>query len=330
MDKYMRWMIAICVLVYFGVLVPFFMGAMLRGILKLPMESVLEQVLLGLLPEGAIFYLLAEILVYSGFAFSTLTYSFWGITLAVVLCSGIWLRSRVFVCVKKSIAEFCEKSLADKLVLAAAAVFIILVALLVRPVEGGNLIPYANLAIESNQMYTMDPYTGRVYEQLPEASHAPLAMFYAVMAYSAGILPSTMVLLMVPLVLLHLYLKLYVVLARELFESSIEKQRTFVACVSGLYLFLSFTGAGSGWNVIRNCWQGDTLFCNMLLPGLMIVAMRWIKGKQKRCYMICMVFLFGLCAMLLSEFGLFYISMAYLCATVVAVIRRRYSQWKAG
>lgn len=156
-------------------------------------------------------------------------------------------------------------------------------------------IGVAVAAQETDEMYTVDPYTGQEYDELPSRYVlSPFPVFMAASGEITGVHPTIVAHTVFPLFLIPFTYMIYGLLGRQLFGKERRLAGFFLILVCLLHVFSGYSVYTQGTFLLVRIWQGKAILAAALIPAVCYYCLRMArekKGQAANCVMMLMLML---------------------------------------
>lgn len=181
----------------------------------------------------------------------------------------------------------------------------------------------ATTAVETDTIYSINPYTGRAYRKLPSRYVlSPFPVFLAVVSQlSGGLHPAIMAHTILPAVfMLLVYLVMYQ-LGRKWFQNDIEAQGIFLLCTAIMNWFSAYSVYNAGNFQMVRLWQGKALLAAALLPLIYYVASSLLLEKNNGDMSWLTLLMLDISCCLVSSMGIILSVLAIGCIMVISFLK---------
>lgn len=184
-------------------------------------------------------------------------------------------------------------------------------------------------AYGTDTMYQYQPFTDDKYETIPEKkAYAPLEMYYAVLSGLVGAHPAIVVKILIPFAFLSVFILVYVMWAKILFQKNAKFRKIFLFFVGCIYFLPVISRNMELMAVWRNCWKGEVLLGTTILPlvcydvyGMMISLLN--QWSRKKCIRYAVnLTITVITAQLAYIKGMAFSSIIIIAGTLIIIARR--------
>lgn len=226
----------------------------------------------------------------------------------VVLCMIIGLiksRERIVPMMKQSMS-----SIKDKVLIGWGNVLLILgqayVYVRYMHIDDDDAFYFgaAVTAVSTNTIFSMDPYTGMEFAELPSRYvMSPFFSFVAFLSRISGVHPAVVTHLVLAGILIVLSYTIYSLVGKKLFPDNSRLSEYFLFFVILIVLFSGYTVYTQGMFTLVRIWQGKAVFCAVLVPMICYMMLHLASQKAVAADW-CFLFLLMCACCLVSSMGI--------------------------
>ena len=310
--------------VYMWIIFPVVLGNIWLESGKKIMDHVAFTYLMGLISEWAAFLVLAKYAIARGMTLHELCRN-WIIVLVILTLVALVLGIKQ--------GHFSVRKLKKcRIEFVAGGVLLLLLVATGMICGGTNQSEYTVESVltmyATDTLYQYDATTGQHLdemlsvqkEEIENDSKAPVEAYYAVNAFICKLNSTKFIKVLLPLFLLPFYYGVYDMWANALFPGNWKKRIGFQVVLWLWYASAIISEKAILFNILINCWNGETLFFTGLLP--LAVWLLFEKNNKTRWgmqYMVC-----ALAGQLLYVNGGFVITFLW----VIAILAEGIKRWK--
>ncbi|MGI6007461.1 MAG: DUF6077 domain-containing protein [Ruminococcus sp.] len=192
-----------------------------------------------------------------------------------------------------------------------AAVALIVVQTLVITVgrhideDDAFYVGVAVAAQETDEMYTVDPYTGEEYDELPARYIlSPFPVFMASSGEITGVHPAILAHTVFPVFLIPFTYMIYALLGKRLFGKERRLAGFFLILVCLLHIFSGYSVYTQGTFLLVRIWQGKAILAAALIPAVYYYGLRTVQEKKGKAANFIMLLLLMLACCHVSSMGI--------------------------
>lgn len=315
-------MILKCLLAILWLLiVPVCIGALLKG--KKEREGVSACFIKGYLFMFTLAELMILPMIYLDLPLHILVWSY-GSVLAVLGFAGCFFVKRWKI--QKSLLIMKKWKSCVFLFVAMAFILIQIVIVVLyahMDADDAMYVGAATTAVETDTIYSTNPYTGRAYKTLPSRYVlSPFPIFLAVISQlSGGIHPAIMAHTIFPAVFMLLVYLVMFQLGRKWFSDNIEAQGIFLLCTAVMNWFSAYSTYNAGNFQMVRLWQGKALLAAALLPLIYYVASSLLLEKKNDEMSWLTLLMLNISCCLVSSMGIILSALAIGCLVVISFLK---------
>lgn len=327
----MHLIVQLITIVYLFLLLPFFFGILEACLFRKKKTGISELLTTGYLLMMAVFWCISVVAVQKSLTLTELAYSWLGIAILVTAAALLCGRKRVadFFAVVCGFLKDKTKKLAF---LGILFVSVVVSVCFTRPHYEEMTLEIVTLAVDTDEMYRYDPYTGAYVEQVP-AEHAvsPLEMLYAAGVRIAGGEAVVILYYLLPVCLLFYFYTGIWHVGKQLLGKT-EYVKAFVLITVGIYWMTTYRMDQSVvTGIFLNSWNGLTwLSCFVMPAAFTFCISRTEKSDMAELLTMSLPEAFFQAVILLlagqltNEKGGFYIALMFALTLFVIVGRKGY------
>lgn len=182
----------------------------------------------------------------------------------------------------------------------------------------------ASAAVETDTVFSIDPYTGAAYESLPRRYVlSPFPVLLAVLSrLCGGLHPAIMAHVVYPAVFLPAVYLCYYYMAKKWFAKDSHSQGLFLILAAVLTWFSGFSVYTSGNFTLVRIWQGKALLTALLLPFAFYLCFSVLMEKEQE-YSLAVLFMANLACCHVSSMGIMLSPVMMGIFAVMAMCRHR-------
>lgn len=160
-------------------------------------------------------------------------------------------------------------------------------------------------AQETDEMYTVDPYTGEAYDELPARYIlSPFPVFTASSAKNTGIHAAILAHTVMPLFFVPFAYMVYALLGKRLFRKERRLFGFFLILVCLFQIFSGYSVYTQGTFLLVRIWQGKALLAAALIPAVYYYCLRTAQEKKGLVINSVMLLFLMLAYCLVSSMGI--------------------------
>lgn len=233
-----------------------------------------------------------------------LEYSFAAVMVVLALCGGIFLLKNKG---RKNQGSTKKRKISVYFVIAAVLILFQLVAasfLAHMDADDAFYVATATTAVQTDTIFSVNPYTGYAYAQLPSRYVlSPFPVFLAVVSSLCGLHPAIMAHLVFPALFIFLaYVVLYQY-AGKWFPKEADARGIFMIFCAVIIWFSGYSIYNSENFQMVRIWQGKACMASVFLPLLLYLGLCIVLEKQRE-YPWILLLLADLSCCLLSSMGI--------------------------
>lgn len=286
--------IKFCLVLGWFVVVPFVLGLLFTEKIEGKRDSFFLAVLCGYTLMFALFELICVPAIFLKNSFTVLCLIYGGLVGVLFLWSLVNNRKRIFTAsilhVKQIKTVPLIMWLALILIGIQAGAYVVGMA---TDLDDSLYVATATTTMESNQLFVVDCYTGRILRSLPERYVlSPFPIFLAFLSKVTGFHPTIMAHTIQPVFFLSLSYGVYYLLGEKLFKGDKKSTGLFLCFVSIITMFSYYSVYTQGTFALIRIWQGKALLAAMLLPFLFYFAWNVLEqnlGKAGYLQILCLM-----------------------------------------
>lgn len=159
-------------------------------------------------------------------------------------------------------------------------------------------------AVSTNTIFSMDPYTGMEFAELPSRYvMSPFFSFVAFLSRISGVHPAVVTHLVLAGILIVLSYTIYSLVGKKLFPDNSRLSEYFLFFVILIVLFSGYTVYTQGMFTLVRIWQGKAVFCAVLVPMICYMMLHLASQKAVAADW-CFLFLLMCACCLVSSMGI--------------------------
>lgn len=160
-------------------------------------------------------------------------------------------------------------------------------------------------AQETDEMYTVDPYTGEAYDELPSRYIlSPFPIFTASSAKITGVHSAALAHTVMPLFFIPFTYMVYALLGKRLFGKEKRLAGFFLILVCLLHIFSGYSVYTQGTFLLVRIWQGKALLAAALIPAVYYYCLKTVQEKKGLFINSAMLLFLMLACCLVSSMGI--------------------------
>lgn len=158
-------------------------------------------------------------------------------------------------------------------------------------------------SVETDTIFSINPYTGRAYKELPSRYVlSPFYAFCAVISSIANIHPTILCHVYLPLVLIPFCYCIYGLIAKRLFPNNKKAVGYFLLFAALIQMFSAYSAYTQGVFMLTRIWQGKAVLTSALLPCIFYLGLEIFENGKKGWISLLML-MFAAC--MVSSMGIF-------------------------
>lgn len=285
-----------------------------------------EYFIKGYLFEFSLAEIMILLMIYLEMPLHVLVWSY-GAVLFIVTLAGYFGRGKWKV--KDFLLEIHEKK--KELWAYFAAVILILLQIMFvvlyahMDADDSMYVGAATTAVYTDTIYSVNPYTGMLYETLPSRYVlSPFPVFLAIMSQlSGGLHPAIMAHMFFPFAFMMLVYAVMAKLAKKWFSANVEAQGIFILCVAIMNWFSAYSVYNAGNFQMVRLWQGKALLASALLPLIYCVASSLMLEKNSEIDSWSTLFMLNLSCCLVSSMGIMMSIIAIVSMAAISLLKEK-------
>lgn len=264
-------------------IMPFLTGMMWTR--KNSLLGLAKTYVVGYLSLFALFYVLAVPMIVTGQPFTMLA-GCWRVVMAVV--PMLWLlqfamRRKTFL--KQFLQYHANLNKGKEMFRYAIIIGVLLIVVsigFIMPSPEDDVPETVAITLDTNTMYTQQPYTRLPYLEPELKIYAPIDMFYAVNADVAGMESTIWIHIFLPAFLLLFFYAVAWEVSGVLFCGKTEERGLFVVFSMILYTVSIGADRAVSFSVFQNIWNGATMLCCCILPLIAVFGFRLLEAAEQK------------------------------------------------